>query len=94
MPPTHPLHPHRHRHRHRHRRGKVAVVTGGSQGIGRAICLTAAAHGADVVIHHLGESTLEAAQELAREIVDRLGQRALLVEGDVAQSSTADKVGG
>ena len=33
--------------------GKVALVTGSSRGIGRAIALELACHGADVIIHYL-----------------------------------------
>ena len=69
----------------------MAICTGASQGIGRAICLTAAAHGADVVIHHLGESTNAAADALVQEI-EALGQRAVTVSGDIADPETATRV--
>ncbi len=35
-------------------KGKVAVVTGGSQGIGKAICLEFAKNGADIAILYVG----------------------------------------
>lgn len=46
-------------------KGKVAVVTGGSRGIGRAICLKLAENGADIALIFAGNE--EKAQETARE---------------------------
>ena len=53
--------------------------------------MTAAAHGADLVIHHLGESTLAEAETLRAEIIG-LGRRAVLVAGDISEAATADRV--
>ncbi len=61
--------------------GRVAVVTGGARGIGRAICLALARQGADLVVADLN---LPAAQELAAEI-DALGRRALPLRVDVSR---------
>ncbi|MDP2663390.1 MAG: glucose 1-dehydrogenase [Dehalococcoidia bacterium] len=64
-------------------RGKVAIVTGGASGIGRAISLELADQGADVVIVDLN---LEAAQSTAKEI-SALGRRALPVRTNVTSSA-------
>lgn len=54
--------------------GRVVVVTGGSRGLGREMCLGFAEHGARVVV---ASRKLEACKELAAEITERTGQEAL-----------------
>ena len=61
--------------------GKVALVTGASRGIGRAIALTLAQNGADVAINFAGN--IAAAQEVA-DAITAMGRKALLVQGSVA----------
>lgn len=61
--------------------GKVALVTGASRGIGRAIAVGFAEAGADVAVAARSESDLET---LAKEI-DRLGRRALALTTDVTK---------
>ena len=65
---------------------KVVVVTGASRGIGRAIALGCAAHGADVALNFLGAPG--AADGVVAE-VRALGRRALALEGDIARPETA-----
>lgn len=65
--------------------GKVALVTGASRGIGRAIALTLAKNGADVAINFAGN--VAAAEEVAKEITD-MGRKAILVQGSVADFAT------
>lgn len=62
--------------------GKVALVTGGSRGIGRAICLGLAGSGAHVVVNY--QSSHDAAQLLVDEI-QAAGGRCELRQFDVAQ---------
>ena len=56
--------------------GKVAVVTGGSRGIGRSVVLGLAEAGADVVV---ASRKLENCQAVAREVEETTGRRALAV---------------
>lgn len=60
--------------------GKVALVTGGDSGIGRAVCIAYAREGADVAIAYLDEH--DDARETARW-VEEAGRRSLLLPGDV-----------
>jgi 3-oxoacyl-[acyl-carrier protein] reductase len=61
-------------------RGRVALVTGGSRGIGKAISLALAREGADVVVDHLEQK--EEANEVVEEI-RRMRRRALAFQTDV-----------
>ena len=67
--------------------GRTAIVTGGSRGIGRAVCLELARGGANVVLCYAGNET--AALETARS-VEELGAKALTVRCDVSDAAQAD----
>jgi 3-oxoacyl-[acyl-carrier protein] reductase len=69
--------------------GKVAVVTGGARGIGRAICETLAGRGADIVI---GDLQIELAEQTAREISGATGRRACAVKVNVAELESANNL--
>ena len=62
-------------------KGKTALVTGGSRGIGRAIALKLAENGADVAIVYAGRQ--DAAEETRRDI-EALGVKAAAYQCDVA----------
>ena len=61
--------------------GKVAVITGGDSGIGRAVAIAFAREGADVLISYLNEH--EDAKDTAK-YVEEAGRRCVLVPGDLA----------
>lgn len=68
---------------------KVAIITGGDSGIGRAVAVHFAREGADSVIVHLEEDH-DAAETSA--LVEAEGRRCLILKGDVGQSSFCQDV--
>jgi 3-oxoacyl-[acyl-carrier protein] reductase len=69
--------------------GKVALVTGAQQGIGKAIALAYGREGASVVINYLDNRA--AAEEIASQI-RALGQRAVPLAGDVARAADVRRI--
>jgi hypothetical protein len=64
--------------------GKVALVTGGDSGIGRAVSITFAKEGADVAVIYLEEH--EDAKK-TKQLVEAAGRRCLPIAGDVAEAA-------
>jgi 3-oxoacyl-[acyl-carrier protein] reductase len=68
---------------------KVAIITGGAAGIGRAITKTLASYGAKVVINY--NRSAEAAESLQKEI-EANGGEALIVQADISKFADAEKL--
>ena len=69
--------------------GKVAIVTGGDSGIGRAVCALFAREGADIAIVYL-ENRSDAAETAA--IVRDEGRRATTIKADVGKVAAAKRI--
>ncbi|WP_371368898.1 3-oxoacyl-[acyl-carrier-protein] reductase [Sporomusa rhizae] len=72
-----------------HLDGQVAIVTGASRGIGRAIAIALAKAGAKVVVNYAGNTA--AAEEVRKLITDNGGQ-AITVQADVANQEAVDSL--
>src|SRR5687767_654880 len=70
-------------------KGRVALVTGGSRGIGRQTVLRLAELGADVVVNYARDE--KAAADTVDEVIKR-GVRALAVQADVSQLADAERL--
>ncbi|MEW6375250.1 MAG: 3-oxoacyl-[acyl-carrier-protein] reductase [Thermodesulfobacteriota bacterium] len=68
--------------------GKVAMVTGAAQGIGKAVALLLARNGADIVVSDIN---LEKAEETVREI-EAIGRKAMAIRADVAKSDDVERM--
>lgn len=70
-----------------HLDGQVAIVTGASRGIGRAVAIALAKVGAKVVVNYAGNA--KAAEEVRQTIVDNGGQ-AIVFQADIANAEAVD----
>ena len=69
--------------------GKVAIITGGDSGIGKATALLFAQEGADLVIPYLSE-TLDAKD--TKTEIQKLGRKCMIIKGDLGKESHCKKV--
>jgi len=70
--------------------GKVALVTGGSRGIGRAICLALAEAGADILLNYARSD--KQADEVNKQI-EKMGRKCVTVRADVSKFEQAQNLG-
>ena len=69
---------------------KIALITGGDSGIGRAVAILFAKEGADVSIAYLNEE--QDAQEVKRIVEEEYGRRCLLLSGNIRKEKTCQKI--
>src|SRR2546430_1086813 len=69
--------------------GRVALITGGDSGIGRAVAVLFAREGADVAITYLPEEESDAQETKAA--IENEGSRALIIEGDITEEKFCRK---
>lgn len=67
--------------------GKVALITGGDSGIGRAVAVLFAREGSDVAISYLSE---DADAKQTQKLVEAEGRRCILIPGDVSQNKDCE----
>lgn len=70
--------------------GKIALITGGDSGIGRAVAILFAREGAEVAISYLKEHT--DAEEVANDIREKTGKECLLLPGDISKETVCKKI--
>jgi NAD(P)-dependent dehydrogenase (short-subunit alcohol dehydrogenase family) len=68
---------------------KVAIITGGDSGIGKAVAIAYAYQGADIVIVYYNESK---DADNTKKIIDDLGRKCTLINGDIGDSNFCDNV--
>jgi len=68
--------------------GKVALITGAAQGIGRAIALLLASNGADIVVSDIN---LDKAKETSKEI-EAMGRRSIAIKVDVSKAEEVEQM--
>ncbi|CAF4720796.1 unnamed protein product [Rotaria sp. Silwood1] len=69
--------------------GKVAIITGGDSGIGRAVALAFAREGASIVISFLNET--EDAEEI-QKVIQNEGHDCILIPGDISEEAQCQRI--
>jgi NAD(P)-dependent dehydrogenase (short-subunit alcohol dehydrogenase family) len=70
--------------------GKIALITGGDSGIGRAVAILFAQEGADVAITYLPAEEPDA--KTVQQEIERLGRKCLLLAGDIRKERFCEKI--
>jgi NAD(P)-dependent dehydrogenase (short-subunit alcohol dehydrogenase family) len=70
--------------------GRVAIITGGDSGIGRAVAIAFAKEGADIVLSFLPEEQADAEDTTA--VIEKVGVRVAKVPGDIREIETIHKL--
>ena len=78
------------RRRKEQKLNKVALVTGSSRGIGRAIAIELAKNGIDIVVNN--HENPQEGIEVVDEIKNKIGQRAMYIETDVSNSNQVEEM--
>jgi NAD(P)-dependent dehydrogenase (short-subunit alcohol dehydrogenase family) len=71
-------------------KGRVAIITGGDSGIGRAVAIAFAREGADLVLSFLPEEQADADDTAA--VIEKSGAQVVKVAGDIREIETIDKL--
>lgn len=71
--------------------GKVAIITGGDSGIGKAVAIAMAREGADVVISYKDDIEDEDAFD-TRDWIERSGRKALLIKGNIRNEAICKRI--
>ena len=71
-------------------KGRVAIITGGDSGIGRAVALAYAKEGANLVLNYLSEEHSDA--EETKRLAEEAGAQVVLAPGDISEPGTSDMI--
>ena len=73
-------------------KGKTAIITGGSRGIGEAMVLKLGELGFNVVINYRSDSSKTLSEELAKKIEKNYGVQTLIVKADVGKYENCEEI--